>query len=79
MNNKYVHITMTPISEHTALPRGFLGAIKIHILSSLSATAKSKNLRKPTFLVFIDISQLVTLFIHFIAETSECDFSCCPV
>lgn len=32
MNDVYVYIMMTSISEHSAFPRGLLGALKIHIL-----------------------------------------------
>lgn len=56
-----MYIMMTSISEHTAFPRGFFGGFKIHILSFLSVTAKSPNLQKPTFFVFIYLSQLVRL------------------
>ena len=62
MNNVYVDIMMTSISEHTAFPKGSLGVFKIHIFSSLSVTAKSTSLQKPTLFVFIYLSQLVRLF-----------------
>lgn len=53
------------ISEHISFPRGFLGTFKIHIFNLLSASDKSKNLQKVTFLfiyLFSPVSKNIYLF-----------------
>lgn len=82
MNNVYVYIMMTSISEQSAFPRGIWQALKIHILGPylwLTAELKISKGQLLFCFVFIYLSQLVRLFIHFITEASECDLLYCPV